>query len=77
MGAEILEEPEGLIIKGVKLLRGATIDPHSDHRIAMACAIVGLKAMGKTKILGAECVNKSYPNFFNDLKRLGGKIHNG
>lgn len=74
MGADVTEETEGLVIHGPNALRGATISPHGDHRIAMACAIAGLKAEGKTEILEAECVNKSYPNFFKDLKRLEAKV---
>ena len=77
MGADVVNEVDGLRINGTCLLHGAVIDPHSDHRIAMACAIAALKAKGKTQILKAECVNKSYPNFFKDLKTLGGKIRVG
>ncbi|OQX22080.1 MAG: 3-phosphoshikimate 1-carboxyvinyltransferase [Candidatus Altiarchaeales archaeon A3] len=69
MGANIEELKNGLIIKESKL-RGAIIDSHNDHRIAMACAIAGLSAEGETTIDNSECVNKSYPNFFDDLKRL-------
>jgi 3-phosphoshikimate 1-carboxyvinyltransferase len=77
MGADVVNEVDGLRITGTRPLQGAVIDPHGDHRIAMACAIAGLKAKGKTQILESECVNKSYPNFFNDLKTLGGKIRVG
>jgi 5-enolpyruvylshikimate-3-phosphate synthase len=41
----------------------------------MACAVAGLKAKGKTKILQAECVNKSYPKFFIDLEKLGANVY--
>lgn len=75
MGANIVENPNGLMIKGVFQLRGTKVTSHNDHRIAMACAIAALKAKGKTQIFGAECVNKSYPNFFMDLKKLGGNIY--
>lgn len=75
MGADVTEKPEGLIIKGTNALRGVVIDPHGDHRIAMACTIAGLRARGKTKIREAECVNKSYPNFYKDLQRLGARIY--
>ncbi|MFH0897121.1 MAG: 3-phosphoshikimate 1-carboxyvinyltransferase [Candidatus Bathyarchaeota archaeon] len=77
MGADVVDKAEELIIKGPNTLRGATINPHGDHRIAMACTIAGLKAKGKTEILEAECVDKSYPNFFSDLKKLGAKIYVG
>jgi 3-phosphoshikimate 1-carboxyvinyltransferase len=74
MGAEIVEMEDGLKVKGRRRLSGTSIDPHGDHRIAMACAVAGLRACGKTEILQAECVNKSYPNFFEDLKKLGARV---
>ncbi|MFH0848106.1 MAG: 3-phosphoshikimate 1-carboxyvinyltransferase [archaeon] len=74
MGAEIIETDEGLEITGVSTLRGATVDSHEDHRIAMACAVVALAAKGETTINGAGCVAKSYPTFFDDLRRLGANI---
>lgn len=53
-----------------KDLKGAKVSSHNDHRIAMACAIAGLTAKGNTVIHDAEAVNKSYPGFFDDLKKL-------
>lgn len=69
MGADIRETEDGMIIRGGRELHGARIDSHLDHRIAMTFAITGLCAQGETEILGAECVNISYPNFYRDLKR--------
>lgn len=74
MGAEITTEKDGLIIKGPCAMRGAIIDPHNDHRIAMACAVAALGATGETKIKNSECVNKSYPGFFDDLRLLGANV---
>jgi 3-phosphoshikimate 1-carboxyvinyltransferase len=74
MGADILETRDGLRVNGPCTLHGATVNPHNDHRIAMACAVAGLKAEGRTMILNAECVNKSYPTFFQDLTKLGANI---
>lgn len=74
MGAEIVVNEDGLIIKGPCKMHGAAIDPHNDHRIAMACAVASLAASGETKIQNSECINKSYPNFFNDLRLLGANI---
>ncbi len=71
MGADIKVLEDGLSIKGPSRLRGAVIDPHSDHRIAMACAVAGLAAEGETAIEDAECVGKSYPGFFQELVTLG------
>ena len=70
MGADVEETEDGMIIRGGKPLHGAVIDSHLDHRIAMTFAITGCMADSETEILGAECVNISYPGFYEDLKRL-------
>jgi 3-phosphoshikimate 1-carboxyvinyltransferase len=67
MGAQITATDDGMIIKGGYPLHGAVIDSHLDHRIAMSFAIAGLNADGETTIQGAECVNISYPQFYQDL----------
>lgn len=51
---------------------GCTIDAAGDHRIAMAAAIAATVADGPVTILGAHCVEKSYPSFWEEYKRLGG-----
>jgi len=77
MGADIKIFEDGLTIRGPSPLHGVTIDPHNDHRIAMACAVAALGASGKTRIQNSECVRKSYPNFFDDLRALGAVIVGG
>jgi len=74
MGADITMNEDGLTLAGGQQLFGATINPHNDHRIAMSCAVAALGAKGETKIQNVECINKSYPQFFNDLRSLGGNI---
>ena len=74
MGANIIVNEDGLTINGGCPLHGATIDPHNDHRIAMACAVAALGAKGETKIQDVECINKSYPQFFSDLCTLGANV---
>jgi len=74
MGAEIIIEEDRLIVRGPCTMHGAIIDPHNDHRIAMACAVAALGAVGETKIKNSECVNKSYPRFFDDLRLLGANV---
>jgi 3-phosphoshikimate 1-carboxyvinyltransferase len=71
MGAQIAMDESSLTVEGPCALHGATIDPHNDHRIAMACAVAALGASGETKISDSECVRKSYPKFFHDLRALG------
>lgn len=70
MGADVEETEDGMIIHGGKALHGAVIDSRLDHRIAMTFAITGCLADGETEILGAECVDISYPGFYADLQRL-------
>jgi 3-phosphoshikimate 1-carboxyvinyltransferase len=73
MGAAIEELPGGLRTSPSRL-RGAEVDSHSDHRIAMALAVAGLSAEGKTIIAGAESTTKSYPGFAADLAALGADV---
>ena len=54
--------------------RGAEIEAHNDHRMAMSFAIAALFAEGDSIINGAEAVTKSYPRFFADLKKLEARI---
>ncbi|MDD1776385.1 MAG: 3-phosphoshikimate 1-carboxyvinyltransferase [Candidatus Methanomethylicus sp.] len=74
MGGQALPGRESIAITGVEKTIGAEIDPHNDHRIAMACAILALASEGDTLIRNADCVSKSYPSFFNDLKQLGADV---
>ncbi len=70
MGADVQETEDGMIIRGGRPLHGAIIDSKLDHRIAMTFAVAACVAEGETEILGAECVNISYPEFYKDLERL-------
>ena len=72
MGASVQERPDGLRVEGRKAgqLRGAEIEPHGDHRIAMAFAVAALAAHGPTVIRDADCAGVSYPTFFDDLERV-------
>lgn len=70
MGADIEGTEDGMIIRGGRPLHGASIDSSLDHRIAMSFAIAALNAEGDTEITGAEVVNISYPEFYQDLERL-------
>ena len=72
MGAEVEEFPDGLRVAGRQKLRGAEIDPHADHRIAMAFAIAALVAEGTTTIKDSSCVDISFPEFFDTLERVAG-----
>jgi 3-phosphoshikimate 1-carboxyvinyltransferase len=72
MGAKVEERPDGLRVAGRSAgrLRGAEVEPHGDHRMAMAFAVAALGAEGETVIRDAECAAVSYPDFFPTLERL-------
>lgn len=74
IGADIAEEPGGLIIRGVPALRGGTVSGYNDHRIVMAMTVASIVSEGPVIIEGAEAINKSYPSFFEDFKALGGNF---
>ena len=68
MGADITALDDGWVINGPRPLEGARVDSRRDHRIAMALAVAGLLADGTTEIEDAECVEISYPGFFDQLE---------
>lgn len=72
MGATVEERPDGLRVEGraAGKLRAAEIEPHGDHRIAMAFTVAALGASGATIIRDADCAAVSYPNFYEDLERV-------
>lgn len=70
MGASITPTDDGMIIVGTGTLKGAQINSYLDHRIAMAFTIAGLAANGSTDIRDSQCVDVSYPAFFETLNSL-------
>ena len=68
--------PDGLLIRPVDAFTGGTVDSCGDHRIAMCAAVCATRAKGPVTVLGAQCVEKSYPAFWRDYRALGG-IANG
>ena len=75
MGAEIEEHPEGLTIIGKeRLTGGVTVDSHNDHRIAMMAAVAATCCQQPITVTGAQSVRKSYPNFWEDYAKLGGRV---
>ena len=55
--------------------KGTRVESHDDHRIAMAVAVASLGATGRVYIRDSQCVAKSYPGFFDDLRYLGAVVH--
>ena len=72
LGAEVQETAEGLHIIGRPHLTAGVVDAFGDHRIAMMGAVAALACTGPVKVLGAEAVNKSYPDFWKHYRLLGG-----
>ncbi len=70
MGAHVTPTEDGMIIEGGSCLTGARIQSHLDHRIAMAFTVAGLAAQGETFIEDSQCVDVSYPEFFQTLEQL-------
>ncbi len=69
MGAAVEEFPDGFRV-GRSRLKGAVVDSFGDHRIAMAFAVAGLLAEGETEIVNSDCVDISFPGFFEALKQI-------
>ena len=72
MGIKVREERNTLTVAG-SMPKGSVIDSKGDHRIAMAFSILG-SVVGETIIDGAECVSKTFPEFWDILKSIGGKV---
>lgn len=76
LGAKIEEKQDGLVIEGVKSFKGnVEVWSHKDHRIAMTLAIASTMCDEEIILKDYECVSKSYPNFFDDFKQLGGTFN--
>lgn len=75
LGAKITETKEGMVIEGVDTLKGgATVSAWNDHRVAMALAMAATRCEKPIILEGAESVRKSYPHFWTEYERVGGKI---
>jgi len=73
MGIKVTAFDDKMIIEGGKM-QGVILNSHNDHRIAMACTVAALRSEAPTVVHGIECVSKSYPNFVEDLRLLGGNV---
>lgn len=72
-GGKVTVTDDGLKIEGVKSLKGGTVNDYNDHRIPMAMAVASTRCTEPMTILGANCVSKSYPDFFDVFRSLGGQ----
>lgn len=73
MNAKIQETQDGLIVEKSNL-KASTVASHGDHRIAMSLCVAALATPGVSTIENINCIDKSYPNFKEDLKALGASI---
>ena len=73
LGVPVVAADNCLTIQPCKKIKSATVNAHNDHRIAMMLATIGLSSE-YMKIEGCECINKSYPDFFQSLKQLGANV---
>lgn len=72
LGAKIQETKDGFVITGVQTLKGAEVEGYNDHRIVMSLATAAVCTEGEIIISDRESINKSYPGFFEDYRKLGG-----
>ncbi|MDR1065400.1 MAG: 3-phosphoshikimate 1-carboxyvinyltransferase [Oscillospiraceae bacterium] len=68
LGARVVIDGDTLVINGRDMLEGGEISAHGDHRIAMMCAVAAIRCRWDVRVDGAECVAKSYPNFWSDFE---------
>ena len=73
IGIKVEEKEDGLILESSNKLIGANLDSENDHRLFMAFCIAGTY-IGNCTVTDAESVEVSYPNFIEEMNRLGAKI---
>lgn len=72
LGADVKKRDDGLIIQGREILDGGIVNSFNDHRIVMSATMASIKCKEPVSIVNAGAVKKSYPNFFDDFKKVGG-----
>ncbi len=70
MGADVTEQPDGLIVRRSRL-HGAHLESRADHRMVMTLSVAALAAAGSTLITESECVRKTFPAFVEQMAGLG------
>jgi 3-phosphoshikimate 1-carboxyvinyltransferase len=74
LGIQIDLHGDEMLVHGGTGITGGLVHSHADHRIAMACAVAALTASGPVTIEKAEAINKSYPEFYDHLQKIGGVV---
>ncbi|SFQ29190.1 3-phosphoshikimate 1-carboxyvinyltransferase [Parafilimonas terrae] len=75
MNIKVVLNDNVMEIEGTTKIKAVTVHSHHDHRIAMMCALLALKADGETTIEVAEAINKSYPDFYRHLQELNASVN--
>ena len=75
LGVTVAETDDTLTVEGCSRFCGCEIDSYNDHRIAMSAAIAAIRAQGNVTISHPDCINKSFPDFYEKYNRLGGNAH--
>jgi 3-phosphoshikimate 1-carboxyvinyltransferase len=70
LGVDITERPDGMLIRGGGAIRGGEADSHGDHRLAMSLAVAGLVSQEGVTVYNPECVNTSFPQFWDLLESV-------
>jgi 3-phosphoshikimate 1-carboxyvinyltransferase len=74
IGANVSEKPDGFIIDGREKLAGGKIEPHGDHRLAMALTVAGLNAQRPVNVIEPDIISESFPEFYNIMEGLGANL---
>ena len=74
LGGDARVEDDDIFIRGKKTLSGGCVNAENDHRIAMSAAVAAAVCNGTVEIIGAEAVNKSYGNFYEEYEKLGANL---
>jgi 3-phosphoshikimate 1-carboxyvinyltransferase len=74
IGASVSEKPDGFIIDGREKLTGGKVEPHGDHRLAMALTVSGLNAQNPVGVVDPEIISESFPGFYTIMEGLGANM---
>ncbi|MDW8359312.1 MAG: 3-phosphoshikimate 1-carboxyvinyltransferase [Candidatus Caldarchaeum sp.] len=78
LGVKVLEQADGMVVEGSREVEGGVVlDSHGDHRLFMAFTVLGLALKNGLKVAGAESADVSYPNFLNDIIKIGAQLSFG
>ena len=74
IGATVSEKPDGFIIDGREKLVGGNVEPHGDHRLAMALTVAGLNAQRPVSVVDPDIISESFPEFCKIMELLGANL---